>query len=261
MIPQNNHRLEIAGVADGVQIEQTSTRGDGTIELGEEFARDSIDFSAALDHVRIHTDGPVAGSQFSGDVFPGPEAIAAKIQSSLPETLRYDQHGRAELTLSSKEGIVGYSGIKSVNELEDIPGVHLTRGVRMPDGIPGEEAGKAGAWYPELVRDPVSHKFKPATNPDGSIKNPHGKFEPEANIAIVDPDAMGVATATNRITVIIQEDREHAHPTVLTIFPGDNAPAFPAKIQTDTFHMDTLQGPEAAYWDTHAFIRPAQPAE
>jgi len=246
--------LELTAPA-GMRIEQTSTRGDGTVALGETFARDDIDFSSVIEHLRIHTEGSVAGSQFNGKEFPTPEDIISSVASALPEQLQYDQHGRAELTLTAEGVVVGYSGVKPLGELDGIVGVRIEQGVRTPGGEPGEAEGIKGAWFPEMVRNPQTGRFEIATNPDGSVKNPHGKFEPEASIAHVDEAVCREALATDKATVIIQKNPESGAPTVLTIFPGENAPAFPTKIESEGLQVDTLQGgPEAEYWAEHAFI-------
>lgn len=257
---ENPNVIEIPGSPEGIKIEQSSTRGDGVVELGETFNRESIDFSGVLNHLSIHTEGVVAGSQFNSVVFETPEAVAAIVRSSLPEALQYDQHGRAELTLIAAGTIVGYAGVKPVAELEGMPGVVLSRRMRVPGGEAAEIDDVRGAWYPEMTRNSRTGRFEVATNPDGSTKNPRGKFEPEAVIAEVDEAVMGEVAATDRVTVIIQKNPANGSPTVLTIFPGENAPAFPVKIQSETYQADMLTGgPEAAYWAEHAFIKPAQP--
>lgn len=240
---------------EGVRIEQTSTRGDGSIELGESFALDSIDFTAASDHISVHTDGEIAGSQFDGEQFSSPEDIIGTVTDSLPETLRYDQHGMAELTVEMEDTRVGFTGVKSLAELEAMDDVVIERGIRTPGGEPGEVDGKQGAWYPEVVRNPETGSFEVATNPDGTVKNPHGKFEPEAFIAKTSEDSAPTTFATNKVTVIIKKNPETGSPTVLTMYPGEVAPAYPARIQSEAFQLDTLQGgQEAAYWQNHAFI-------
>jgi hypothetical protein len=242
---------------DGVQIVQTSTRGEGVIEQGEAFSRDAIDFSGALDHLSIHTEGTVAGSQFNGELFASPQDVVDRVTSVLPEELHYDQHGRAELTITTEGTVLGYSGVKPLHELEQLDGVNVVQGVRTPGGEPAEVDSIKGAWFPEMVRSPETGRFEVATNPDGSVKNPHGKFEPEALIAHVEEGALPQALATDKLTAIVQKNPETGVPTVLTVFPGENAPAFPAKIESEAFQVDTLQGgPEAAYWGNHAFIMP-----
>lgn len=241
---------------EGVRIEQTSTRGDGSIELGETFERDSIDFSRVVSHLAIHTEGTVAGSQFNGEAFATPEDIVTRVQAALPESLHYDQYGRAELTLTAEGITVGYSGVKPVSELEGLDGVHIERAVRMPGGEAAEVEDIKGAWFPEMARNPDTGGFEVATNADGSVKNSHGKFEPEALIAHVEQDTLPQVLATDKVTIILQKNPEDELPTALTIFPGENAPAFPAKIESEAFQADTLQGgPEAAYWAEHAFVQ------
>jgi hypothetical protein len=243
---------------EGVRTEQTSSRGDGSIELGEEFARDSIDFSRVVDHLGIHTDGAIAGSQFNGEVFATPEDVIDKVKAALPESLQYDQYGRAELTLTAEGSVIGYSGVKTIRELESIGGVHIERAMRMPGGEAAEVEGVKGAWFPEMALNPKTGKLEIATDSEGMAKNQYGKFEPEALIAHVEEPALLQALATDKFTVILQKDPENEQPTALTIFPGENAPAFPAKIETDTQQTDTLQGgPEAVYWAQHAFVQTA----
>ena len=246
--------VEIPGPV-GVRIEQTSTRGNGTVELGQSFRRDDIDFSGVEDHLSIHTGGRVAGSQFSGDLFREPRDIIDLAQASLPDDLQFDQHNRAELTIAIEGGILGFSGVKSLEELKATDGVRLERGMRIPDGEVAEVDGIKGAWYPETSRNPKTGKFEVVTNPDGSVKNSHGKFEPQAWIATVDEERADEAMTTDKMTVIVQQNPQTGLPTVLTIFPGENAPAFPAKIESEAFQADNLQGPEATYWDEHAFVK------
>lgn len=243
---------------NGVRIEQTSTRGDGSVEQVEPFAKDIIDFSGALDHIGIHTEGAVAGSQFNGELFDSPSGVADMVTDALPETLHYDQHGRVELTLTieDKDKVVGYSGVQSLDKLEGAEGVRIERAMRMPGGESAEVDGIKGAWYPEMTRNPNTGKFEIALNPDGSVKNSQGKFEPEALIATVEQQEATEALATDQLTVIVQRNPENDLPTVLTIFPGENAPAYPTKIQSEAFQVDTLKdGPEAAYWADHTFVK------
>lgn len=245
--------------AKGTYIEQKSTRGDGSVELGEAFENGNIDFSGVMSHISIHTGGEDAGSQFNGEKFDSTESVIEAVRGLLPESLQYDQHGRAELTILIEGESVGFTGVKSLQELEGFEGVSIEHGMRIPGGEPAEVDGVKGAWYPEAVRDPETGRFETATNTDGSVKNPHGKFEPDALIATTTEDAIQGVSSTDKITVIIQKNPETAVPTVLTIFPGENAPAFPAKIQSEAYQFDTLQGgPEAAYWREHAFVKVAK---
>jgi hypothetical protein len=241
---------------DGVQVEQTGTRGDASIELGEVFEASAIDYSRVMSHLAIHTSGEVAGSQFNGDVFATPVAIVECVQATLPETLNYDQHGRAELTITVNGSTVGYSGVKPLAELRSVGGVQVERGMRTPGGERAEFDGIQGAWFPEMTRNPETGRFEVALDENNEVKNPHGKFEPEAWIASVDEATLSRILATDKLTVILQKNPENELPTALTIFPGENAPAFPAKIQSNSFQLDTLKGgSEAAYWSEHAFIQ------
>jgi hypothetical protein len=241
---------------EGLVIEQTSTRGDGSIELGEVFESITIDFSQVTDHLAVHTDGQAAGSQFNGELFTTPNDVVESVKAALPGSLQYDQFGRVELTIAAEGSVVGYSGVKPLAELEGVNGVHLGRAMRTPGGEAAEVGGIKGAWFPEMTRNPQTGKFEVVLGRDGSIKNPHGKFEPEAWIAQVDEGALPQALATDKVTVILQKNPENELPVALTIFPGENAPAFPAKIESEAFQADTLQGgPEAAYWAEHAFIQ------
>ena len=241
---------------EGLVIEQTSTRGDGSIELGETFGSDSIDFSRAVSHLGIHTGGRVAGSQFNGELFPTPDDVVEAVKAALPESLSYDQFGRAELTIAEEGIVLGYSGVKPLAELEGVSGIRVEQAMRTPGGEAAEVEGIRGAWFPEMARNPETGEFEVVLGEGGIVKNPHGKFEPEAWIAQVDEDALLEAHATDKVTVIIQENTQTGLPTVLTIFPGDNAPAFPARIESEAFRADTLKNsPEAAYWGEHVFIQ------
>lgn len=243
---------------EGVYIEQGSTRGDGSVELAEPFSREDIDFSRAIDHIGIHTEGSVAGSQFNGTLFKSPESVADMLRMVLPEGMQYDQHNRAEITIAVEGQTLGYAGVKPLGELEGQEGITIERAARMPGGEPATEEGIKGVWYPEMARNTETGKYEVAVDAEGNVKNPHGKFEPEALIAVIEPGSISQAMATNKATIIIQKNPENSLPTVLTVFPGENAPAFPARIQSETFQMDTLQGgPEAAYWNEHAFIKAA----
>jgi|GEM_PF-3043462 len=245
--------------AKGTYIEQKSTRGDGSVELGEAFEKNNIDFAGVMSHISIHAGGEDAGSQFDGEQFDSPESVIEAVRGLLPESLQYDQYGRAELTILIEGESVGFTGVKSLQELEGFEGVSIEHGMRIPGGEPAEVDGVKGAWYPEAVRDPETGRFETATNTDGSVKNPHGKFEPDALIATTTEDAILGVSSTDKVTVIIQKNPETAVPTVLTIFPGENAPAFPAKIQSEAYQADTLQGgPEAGYWREHAFVKVAK---
>jgi len=251
--------INLPASEEGFLIEQTSTRGDGSVKLGEKFKRDDIEFSRVVEHLVVHTEGEVAGSQFDGAVFASPQAVIDMLITALPDGLQYDQYDRAELTLTTEGVIVGYSGVKSVSELEDIDGVQIIRDMRIAGGDPAEVEGIKGAWFPEMIRNTETGRFEVATNPDGTAKNPHGKFEPEALLARVEEDSLLQALATDKITVILQKNPENEVPTVLTIFPGDNAPAFPSKIESEVFQADSLRGgPEEVYWGEHAFIQVAK---
>lgn len=241
----------------GIIAEQTSTRGDGYIELTEPpFSSDTIDFSRVVDHLKIHTDGDIAGSQFNGEHFKNPDDIVDFVKGILPEAIRYDQHDMAEITLACEDALVGYYGIGSVAELREMEDATLERVVRTPGGEPAVEDGVKGAWFPEITKNPDTGAYETARSSDGSIKNPRGKFEPEAWVASVDKETALDVMATNKVTVIIQKDPETSLPIVRTAFPGENAPPQPSKITTEAYQADTLGGPEAAYWEEHAFIKP-----
>lgn len=241
-----------------ITARQESTRGDGTVELsGDKFSRDAVDFSAVAGHLSIHQDGAVAGSQFRGDLFPGADSVTTFLSQALPESLQFDQHGMVELTLEvdmPQHEALGFSGVKSIAELETA-GVSVESSIRTPGGEPAVEDGIPGAWYPELVRDSSTGQFVVKTTESGEVANPHGKFEPEAKIATVtNPES----AATNKVSVVMRRDPESGSPVVLTAYPGEIAPPFPAKITTEAFSMDSLRGASAEYWTNHAFVRFAE---
>lgn len=249
------YSFETAQGAAQVTANQESTRGDGMVELtGDPFGREAVDFTAVADHLSIHQDGNVAGSQFNGDLFPDVQAVTSFLSAALPETMQFDQHGMVEMTLNVDlpgHEPLGFSGIKEVAELE-AAGVVVESGIRTPGGEAATEDGISGAWYPEMIRDNETGKFVVKTTESGEVANPHGKFEPEAKIATVtDPEA----AATSKVSVVMRRDPESSRPVVLTAYPGEIAPPFPAKITTEAFSMDSLNGPQAAYWDKHAFVK------
>ncbi len=249
------YTFETANGSVQVTANQESTRGDGTVELtGEPFARENVDFSGVVDHLAIHQDGAVAGSQFNGEVFPDAQSVVSFLTEVLPASMQFDQHGMVEMTLDVQlpnQETLGFSGVKSVSELE-ASGVAVESGVRTPGGEVAVEDSLAGAWYPEMIRDPESGRFVVKTNENGEVANPHGKFEPEANIATVtDPEA----AATSKVSVVLRRDQETGRAVVLTAYPGEIAPPFPAKITTEAFSADSLQGSAADYWKQHAFIK------
>lgn len=240
------------------QVEQITTRGDGTLEKKGEFSRDDIDFGASLEHLRIHHGGEVAGSQLNGEVFAGPDDVQAMLKRLLPEKLHYDQFDRAEITLDiSHEGQqpVGWSGVKSVEEIrQNFPAAKVEQRVRMPGGTEETIDGVGGAWYPETARSKEG-RFEVVKDDAGNVRNPKAKFEPKANIARIPKERFQEASKTNKLTVIIQKDRNTQHPTVLTIFPGENAPAYPAKIDTADYKASSLGNTkETRFWKEYAFI-------
>lgn len=208
----------------------------------------------AARHVNIHSDGEIAGSQFSGDAFSDPDELIGFMGAILPDTISYDQSGRAELTLDIKNPNnlpIGYTGVKSMDELSQTEGVTLIKSMRTPGGDPDVVDGVQGAWYPETSRDPESGRYIEVKNPDGSLKNPHAKFEQEVTIAkVTNPTAM----ETSKVTLVIQKDQEGV-PGLLTIFPGENAPAIPALVDTEAYKANTLNGFGSEYWANHAFIQ------
>ncbi len=240
-------------------MEQASTRGDGSVELGEAFSREDIDFGASLQHLKVHHGGDVAGSVFNGDVVKSPDEIRDLLKAVLPENLSYDQHGRAEITvgIARADGKpVGWSGVRSLEGIQDqFPGAIVEKKMRFPGGELATENGIEGAWYPETARD-ASGKFSVALDENGAVKNPHGKFEPLGNLILVPEGEFKRASATDKVTLILQKDKASGRPTVLTIFPGENAPAFPAIINSESYKADSTVGSmEARHWDTHGFIK------
>jgi len=61
---------------------------------------------------------------------------------------------------------------------------------------------------------------------------------------------------TNKVSIVMRKDPTSGRPVVLTAYPGEIAPPFPAKITTEAFSADSLRDGKAAdYWQTHAFIK------
>ncbi|MBX4204865.1 MAG: hypothetical protein KW788_01590 [Candidatus Doudnabacteria bacterium] len=235
------------------KFEQITTRGDGSLELGEKFRTEDIDFGSALDHIKIHQSGEVAGSQFNGDVIQGSDDLKYLLKKTLPSTLQYDQYGRAELTVElNTDSPLGYSGVKSIEEIQStFPDAEIQKRTRTPGGTEDIVDGMEGAWYPETAR--TDKGWEIIKTEDGDIKNPKAKFEPKANIAKVPKEKFQDAAQTKKITVIIQKIENK--PTILTVFPGDNAPAYPARINTEGYKADsTGDSKESRFWNTHVFI-------
>ncbi len=235
------------------KIAFTSTREkDGIFRPTDSVNKDTVDFQTALAHIKIHTEGEAGGSQFDSQKFRKPEDVVSFIQKSLPEKIDLDRFGRAEITLECAEK-VGWTGIISLPDLQqNYPGnsSHVEQKVRIPGGIATVENNLSGAWYPEMGKDPMTGKFGTLLDKTGNVKNPRGKFEPEANIAQVK-----TLPQTNKITVIISKNPKDNTVSMLTLFPGDNAPAFPAIVPTfniDTTAPDSL---ESQYWKNHAFVK------
>ncbi len=219
---------------------QTTTRRAKLELSGETIPKSELSFDGLVAHLARHFEG-TAGSQFNRDVFPNAEALAKTIYEALPDRLRLDADGRVELTLPLKKGTtpVGWTGVVSLADLR-AAGVPVRREARLPGGIREtiDVNGQpiSGSWYPE-------------TNRDGTpVQPPNPKFKFVADALIADaPQA-----PTDRITVVINKNRE-GKPEVLTSFPGDNAPAQPARI--GKFNVDTIgNGPETQYWNNHVFL-------
>jgi len=240
------------------QMEQITTRGDGVLEKKDEFSKDEIDFGASLEHLRIHHGGEVAGSQLNGEMFTGPDDVQAMVKKLLPEKLQYDQFGRAEITLDISHGDqrpIGWSGVKSLEEVrQNFPAAQIEQRARMPGGIDETVDGVEGAWYPETARN-KDGRFEVVKDDAGNVKNPKAKFEPNANIVRIPKGQFQEASKTNKLTVIIQKDRNTQRPTVLTVFPGENAPAYPSKIDTADYKATSLgDTKETRFWQQHAFV-------
>lgn len=237
------------------RMEQMTTRGDGKLEIGEVFHKDAIDFGVASQHLNIHHEGKTAGSQFNGKIFENQADVETLIKKLLPDELHYDQYGRAEVTLevSGMPESLGWSGVKSIEEIkESSPDATIESKLRMSGGTEAAEDGIEGAWYPETGRNSQTGQFEILKNENGEIKNPRGKFEPKANIVSLPSKS----AETNKITVIVQKDKATGKPTVVTIFPGENAPAFPAKINAEGYKASTLgDTQETKFWKEHAFIQ------
>ncbi|MFH1727733.1 MAG: PP2C family protein-serine/threonine phosphatase [Pseudomonadota bacterium] len=239
---------------------RSSTRGDGRIELqAASFKSSEIETSSVKEHLARHMDGQTAGSQFNRDLFADAQAVVDFAISHLPETIKYDQHGRAEFTIVVKmpHGIVlGHSQVASLEAIKaNFPDTIILTEARIEGGKRGEADGVQGTWYPEMSFNKETGKFEVIKGEDGIATNPEFKFEPDASIAYVDAQAFAKASATNKLTVIIEKNTATVKPEVKTIFPGDNAPAFPAiigKYGVDTVKADS---PEVLFWNKHVFVK------
>jgi serine/threonine protein phosphatase PrpC/tRNA A-37 threonylcarbamoyl transferase component Bud32 len=246
----------------GVEVQQITTRGP-ELKLSEEhFSPSDIDFAKSSQHLTIHHGGEVAGGQFNSERFANPSDVVELVTRSLPDKIHYDQFGRAEITLkiASPDGKpLGYSGVLSAAELAArIPGAKIETAARTPGGVPGELNGMKGTWYPEMVKD-ASGKFVVDRDAEGAVKNPKFKFEPDARIATVPAEALKRGLETDKVTVVIQKDAA-GKPTVVTMFPGENAPAFPAHIEKYGVKTTHAESAESKFWSDHVFLK-AEPVE
>lgn len=240
-------------------IRQTTTRGD-MLKVGEEFIKEEIDFNDSLEHLKIHHEGKIAGSLFNNEIIKNPKDVEILIKKLLPDKLNYDQFKTAEITLDISHALntpLGWSGVKSLKEIQELfPEAKIEKTMRMPGGESAIEDNVKGAWYPQTGKNETTGKMEVLKDVDGNIKNPKGKFEPEANIATVKEDDFKNIAKTNLITIIIRKDKNTSKPSVITIYPGDNAPMFPAKINSENYKLNTLkEGQSSDYWDEHAFIQ------
>ncbi len=240
---------------------QVSTRGVDPVPM-EEFKKTAIDFSAVLDHLKIHTEGKIAGSQFNGILFKDPEDVIMKVLHLLPDRLYFDQFNRAEIEMGVIYGPgqlsripIGWSLVTSFDKIyKAYPDAVIRERPWMPGGK--EYWLGEGSWYPEMVQDSATGKFVVALDEKGEVKNPFGKFEPYANICEV-PEALAKDIgATRLVSVVIQKD-ERGLPLALTVVPGEIAPPYPAKIDTEGDKSDTLgpNTPESRFWKNHVFLR------
>jgi len=238
------------------EISYSSTRNKtGKFEENERVPKSEIDIENCIGHLRIHREGEIAGSQFNSEVLATPEDIISFVQSNLPDEVPFDEFGRSEITLeTSKE--IGWTGISAS---ENIDQDNLSVEPRMPGGVEGEHNGVKGTWYPEGKWNPATKTFEVLKNEDGSIMNEKGKFEPFSQIGYV-----GSLPKTNKITIILERDRNSGKVVARTIFPGDNAPAFPTVIQgtnEETGEIETYvdttgeNSLETKYWKENAFLR------
>ena len=236
-------------------IDRISTRGDGQVEkTGNFFEKNAIQWESSMSHLKIHHGNEVPGSQFNGEVFENPEAVKEFLIENLDQNIEYDQHGRVELTLNLKtpdNKPVGWTGVASVNKLKAM-GAEVVKENRMKGGVKGKLDNEEGMWFPEMKFD---SNLKKMVEIEGGKKE--AKFEPKANIAYVSGEQFRKMGATQKLTLIIQKDNKTGLPNVLTIFPGDNAPAYPAKVDTDSFKANTLKrdSNERKFWNEHAFLK------
>ena len=181
-------------------MDQATTRGEKLI-IGEEFDKNDIDFDTSLDHQKIHYDGKIAGGIFNGEIIKDPKDIEILIKKLLPNKLNYDQFKTAEITLdiTNMSGIpIGWSGVKKIKEIQELfPEAKIEKKMRMPGGELAVEDGIKGAWYSQTGKNEATGKIEILKDSDGNIKNPKGKFEPEANIATVKEEDFKNISQTN----------------------------------------------------------------
>lgn len=261
--PQSPNDRKMAGLPYASRVEQIPCQGEEVLESLESFDKNSIDWSRLLDHLSIHMDGETAGSQFDSAVFKSPQEVVDLIMAALPDTIPLDQHRSALITIDiAKEHgpmMVGWAGVKAVSEIRSIyPEAEIKKEIRMPGGVEDNVDGLEGAWYPERKYNPETKSADIVLGDDGQPVNPRAKFEPKANIVRVAEDKFREVAATSKIALVIVKNREEDKPVAVTAYPGENAPAFPARIQTKSgYKKDTLSPDsyETRYWQDHVFIK------
>lgn len=257
----NNKRKEILDVLNISEpiistIQQITTRWDN-LKLWEKFSKSDIDFAWSMDHINIHINWQVAWSQFNWKVFKDSKELRNFVSNLLPDSIQYDQFDRAEITFDIESDVpIGWTGIKSIDNIQkSYPKAIIQKEIRIPWWQESVLNGIKWVRYPEMIRNPETWKFEVALDQKWNIKNLYWKFEPQANIVRIDSDDFYKLAATNKLTIIIEKNKSTQKPQILTVFPGENAPAFPAKIDTENYKSDTLQGKESDFWEKYVLIK------
>lgn len=234
-----------------LDLNLSSTRNEtGEFEEQEKIAKEDVNFDFCKNHLKIHKEGEIAGSQFDWKVFESNDKIIDFIKKSLPNEIPFDEFWRSEITLHLSENI-WWTWIMQEKDFSNYYGneFNIEKKARIPWWIEWEYKDQKGTWYAEKYKNPETGEFEIKKNSDWTPTNPYWKFEPLANIAEVDQ-----LPSTKEITLILQKDKIW-NVSMLTTFPWENAPAFPAFIEqfeVNSLDQDSL---EQKYWNEGVFLK------
>ncbi|MFH1728480.1 MAG: hypothetical protein ABIA04_08680 [Pseudomonadota bacterium] len=249
---------------DTLSIKPTrkSTLGDGVLTLvPEAFIKSDLSTTHVKGELSKHMDKQTDKLQFNRELFADSQEVVDFAMRWLPETIQYDSHGRAEITLEVQlpVGIViGKSKVVSLESIQrNFPDAVLVVEPLQAGGRRAEVEGVEGTWYPEMKLNERTGQWEVIRNDQGLPANPDFRFEPDAQVAYVDAHSFQKACETNKVTIIIEKNSATGKPEVEAIFPGNNAPNFPVIVDHGITKIDTVKAdsPETLFWNDHVFVK------